>query len=73
VKAHEVRALRTQVVGLEKAEGRYALAKRLGIAPATLRAFVSGAPCRPGTVAQIAQGVNGPTKGKPPVSPPKDA
>ena len=33
--------------------GRYAAAERIGINPTTLRAFVSGAPCRKGTVLQI--------------------
>jgi hypothetical protein len=35
------------------AEGLYVVAKRIGIAPVTLRAFLFGAPCRAGTVAQI--------------------
>jgi hypothetical protein len=33
--------------------GLYVVAKRIGIVPVTLRAFLLGAPSRPGTIAQI--------------------
>ena len=48
-----MRELRLATKRLEKAEGRYGAAAIIGISPVTLRAFVSGAKCRPGTVKQI--------------------